>query len=219
VISRFWQGKAVAKDEMLNSVRDEMLILLFNVHLHLERSIIDDETSELLSRVEDLLDILRADYSRRSDRDQLQLDDLEMSDFGAEPRIDTPFCLRIFKLRPHNYRAERNWAHLQVIGMLERLVGLGHRWGASENAGDQDHEIDKHPRKRQRTMQPCDHLLDPLRSDDERIKMAALQILPFVLQSCQLPESSLIELLATLQTCAGDKRGNTGSWALLAIAR
>ncbi len=219
VISRFWQGKAVAKDEMLNSVRDEMLILLFNVHLHLESSIMEDKASEFLLKVEDLLEILKADYSRRPDRDQLQLDDLEMSDFGAEPRNDTPFCLRIFKLRPHSHRAERNWAHLQVIGMLERLVGLGHRWRGLATADDQDRETDKHPRKRQRALQPSDHLLDPVRSDDERMKMAALQTLPFVLQSCQLPESFLVELLATLQTCAGDKRGNIGSWALLAIAR
>jgi ataxia telangiectasia mutated family protein len=219
VISRLWQGKAVAKDEMLNSVRDEMLIMLFNVHLHLERSIMKDDTSELLPKVEDLLEILRADYSRRSDRDQLQLDDLEMSDFGGEPRNETPFCLRIFKLRPHNHRAERNWAHLQVIGMLERLVDLGHQWRGLVAVGDQDRETDKHPRKRLRTVQRSDHLLDPLRSDDERMKTAALQALPFVLQNCQLPGSSLMELLAALQTCAGDKRGDIGSWALLAIAR
>jgi ataxia telangiectasia mutated family protein len=217
VISRFWQGKAVAKDEMLNSVRDETLILLFNVHLHLERSLMDEDTSDLLLLVEDMLEILRADYARRLDRDQLQLDDLEMSDFGAKSRNDTPFRLRIFKLRPHNHRAERNWAHLQIIGMLERLVGLGQR--RKTTSDDPDEGTDKHPRKRQRIVQRSDHLLDPLRSGDERMKTAALQTLPFVLENCQLPKSSLIELLALLQTCTGDKRGSIGSWALLAIAR
>jgi ataxia telangiectasia mutated family protein len=219
VISRFWQGKAVAKDEMLNSVRDEMLILLFNVHLHLERSIMDDETSEVLSKVEDLLEILRADYARRSDRDQLQLDDLEMIDFGAKLRNDTPFRLRAFKLRPHNHRAERNWAHLQVIGMLERLVTLGNRQRSVGTAGAQEQERELHPRKRQRMARPSDRLLDPLRSDDARMRIAALQTLPFVLETCQLHYSLLTELLALLQTCAGDKRGNIASWALLAIAR
>jgi ataxia telangiectasia mutated family protein len=219
VISRFWQGKAVAKDEMLNSVRDETLILLFNVHLHLERSLLDEDTSDLLLQVEDLLKILRADYARRSDRDQLQLDDLEMSDFGAKSRNDTPFGLRIFKLRPHNPKAERNWAHLQIVGMLERLVGLDRQLKSLTVADGHGAEADEHPRKRQRTVKPSDHLLNPLRSGDERMKTAALQMLPFVLQNCQLPESLLVELLALLQTCAGDKRGSIGSWALLAIAR
>jgi serine-protein kinase ATM len=223
IISRFWQGKAVAKDEMLNSVRDEMLILLFNVHLHLERGImddiIDDQTSNLLSKVEDLLDILRADYARRSDRDQLQLDDLEMIDFGAKRRHDTPFRIHAFKLRPHNQRAERNWAQLQVIGMLERLVSLGHRQKSFSLAEGQGLVDEQHPRKRQRVARPSDHLLDPLRSDDARTRMAALHTLPFVLQTCQLPSCSLTELLTLLKTCAGDKRGNIASWALLAIAR
>jgi len=216
VISRFWQGKAVAKDEMLNSVRDEMLILLFNVYLHLERGIINDD-AELLSKVEDLLDILRADYARRSDRDQLQLEDLEMIDFGAKPCKDTPFRLRAFKLRPHNQKDERNWAHLQVIGMLERLVAFGHR--QKTIAVDREEEEEKHPRKRRRVSRPLDHLLDPLRSDDARVRLAALQALPFVLETCHLQCSLLTELLALLHTCAGDKRDHIASWALLAIAR
>jgi ataxia telangiectasia mutated family protein len=219
VISRFWQGKVLAKDEMLNSVRDEMLILFFNVYLHLERCIKDDESSEFLPKVEDLLEILRADYTKRSDRDQLQLDDLEMVDFGAKLRNDTPFRIRIFKLRAHNHKAERNWAHLQVIGMLERLAILGNRQRSLLTAENQEQEIDTHPRKRQRIAQASDHLLDPLRSDDARMKMAALHTLPFVLETCQLQSSSLTELLALLQICAGDKRGNIASWALLAIAR
>ncbi|KAN0098490.1 serine/threonine-protein kinase-like protein tel1 [Hyaloscypha variabilis] len=215
VISRFWQGKAVAKDEMLNSVRDEMLILLFNVYLHLERGIINDD-AELLSKVEDLLDILRVDYARRSDRDQLQLEDLEMIDFGAKPCKDTPFRLRAFKLRPHNQKDERNWAHLQVIGMLERLVAFGHR--QKTIAVDREEEEEKHPRKRRRVSRPLDHLLDPLRSDDARVRLAALQALPFVLETCHLQCSLLTELLALLHTCAGDKRDHIASWALLAIA-
>jgi len=215
VISRFWQGKAVAKDEMLNSVRDEMLILLFNVYLHLERGIMDDATAGILSKVEDLLDILRADYAKRPDQYLLQLDDLEMIDFGAQLRKDTPFSLYAFKLRPHNQKAERNWAQLQVIGMLERLVTFAHQHKESE--GDQEDE--EHPRKRQRTVRPSDYLLESLRSDDARVRIAALQILPFVLDTCQLPFSLLTELLALLHTCAGDKRGNIASWALLAIAR
>ena len=103
--------------------------------------------------------------------------------------------------------------------MLDRLVNLGNTPRGFSTADEQEQEVDNRPRKRQRIAQPADHLLDPLRSDDASMRMAALQALPFVLENRQLHSPLLMELLALLQTCAGDKRGNIASWALLAIAR
>ena len=51
------------------------------------------------------------------------------------------------------------------------------------------------------------------------MRLAGLQMLPFVLQDFELPAPVLSELLAQLHICAGDKRGNITSWALLAVAR
>lgn len=218
IICHFWQGKSVAKDEMLSSVRDEMLILLFLIHLHLER-IVTQETSGLASSLSDLLDVVRAEYARRSERDQLQLEDIDMSDLGSVIVDETtPFQLHDFRLRLHNIRAERNWANLQVIGILERLVSLGdQRRNLSVEPVDED--ADKHPRKRQRTAQSSDRLLGPLKSEDQNVRLAGLQILPFVLQQSQLSAPILTHLLDQLGICAADKRGTIASWALVAIAR
>ena len=82
IICRFWQGKSVAKDEMLSSVRDEMLILLFLSHLHLERNVMENE-GDIVSSLKDLLEVVRAEYARRSERDQLQLEDIDTADLGA----------------------------------------------------------------------------------------------------------------------------------------
>jgi len=217
IICRFWQGKTSAKDEMLNSVRDEMLILLFTVHLHLERSILDDVTSDLVTKVADLVDIMRAEYARRSERDQLQLEDLEITGSGSTASEFTPFYLNIFRLRPHNIRAERNWANLKVIGLLERLVSLGTAMKQTEVSAED--ETDNHPRKRQKFAQRSDRLLDSIKSEDESMRMSGLQILPFVLQDWQLPVLVMEELLSQLNNCASDKRSHIASWALLAIAR
>jgi ataxia telangiectasia mutated family protein len=218
IIWRFWQGKNVAKDEMLSSVRDEMLTLLLIIHPHLERSLKDGDTSDLLSKLEDLLDVLRADYARRLDRDQIQLDDLEMEDLGAKPIETIPFRLYAFRLKPFNIRAERNWANLLIIGILERLVNIGDE--KRKLATDiEEPDGDRHPRKRQRTSQSLDKVLDPLKSTDENVRMAGLQMVPFVLQEYQLSPSALTALLHELHNCASDKRGNIASWALLAIAR
>lgn len=216
VICRFWQGKALAKDELLNTVRDEMLIFLFFVHLHLERAVKDDNHPDLLPMLEELLEALKSDYAKRSDRDQLQLDDLDMSDFGKkDSKSASPFCSYGFRLKPHNLKAERNWAILRSVGIVERLVAVGQEYVRSA-AGDGTDNVDTHHRKRQ-----CvpDRLLEPLRARDESLRLAGLQIIPFVLQETQISAARLSDLLTQLHTCAGDKRGNITSWALLAVAR
>jgi ataxia telangiectasia mutated family protein len=217
-ITRFLQGKALLKDEMWNSVRDEISISLFTVHLHLESSCRDEDVTDLLPMLEDLSDILRAEYARRSEREQIQLHDLKMIDFGREANDTIPFRLYPFQLRPHNMKAERDWANLQFIGIVERLVTLGSR---KKNAVlvNQDEGIGRHPNKRQKTAPVSDRIIDPLKSEDEKSRMAGLQIVPFVLEDCQLSPSSLTNLLTQLLHCASDKRGNIASWALLAVAR
>ncbi len=218
IISRFWQEKSLPKDNMLNSVKDEMLILLLSVHLHLERTLMDEDSADLLSKLEDLLAIFTAEYAKRSERDQLQLDDLEMTDIGGEPSDSYPLQLFAWHLKPHNLSAERNWANVQVIGILEQLVS---RQRVKSPAMDEDigHNNDKHPRKRQRIAQLSDRLLQQLKNEDEGLRRATLQTLPFVFHTYQLKASALGEILKQLHYCTGDKRGNIGSWALLAIAR
>lgn len=217
-ICRFWQGKSVAKDEMLNTVRDEMMILLVHVHLHLEKSVKEEDNPDLLTRLEGLSDVLRADYAKRSGRDQLHLDDVEMIDIGGKLVNSHPFSLDNFRLRPFIPRAERNWAHLQLIGVLERLL----RMERQRDMPSEDLEVskvDNYPRKRQKTAQLSDRLLDPLISSDESSRIAGLHILPFVLHDFQLPTEELSILLRQLHICAQDKRGNIAAWALLAISR
>ncbi|KAK0123635.1 Serine/threonine-protein kinase tel1 [Cadophora gregata] len=215
VICRFWQGKALAKDEMLNSVRDEMLIFFFLVHLHIERVILDGNASELLSKLEELSEALKSDYARRSDRDQLQLGDVAMADFGqCISRMS--FSLYAFQLRPHNVKAERNWSILRGIGIIERLLNLGQQSSTFEDNGDE--HSSKRPSKRRCVIRATDRLLDLVTDRDENTRLAGLQLLPFVLHDFELSHPVLSELLMQLHNCAGDKRGNITSWALLAIS-
>lgn len=217
IICRFWQGKSVAKDEMLSSVRDEMLIFLFLLHLHLERNVMEDK-GDTASSLSDLLEVVRAEYARRSERDQLQLEDIDTADFGAVVMNSTPFQLHDFRLRLHNTRAERNWANLLVIGILERLVSLGDQ-RRNDSSDIVDDDTSKHPRKRRRTAQSSDRLLGPLKSEDQSVRLAAIQILPFVLQISELSASVLTDILDQLTVCATDKRGSIAPWAFLAITR
>ncbi|APA11053.1 hypothetical protein sscle_07g058230 [Sclerotinia sclerotiorum 1980 UF-70] len=227
LICRLWQGKSLHKDEKINSVRDEMLISLYHIHLHLESNIMSNEDVELESNLNDLLDALRADYSRRENSDQLQLDDVEILDLSSRKMSRDPFRLHCFRLKSHNNRtagtaAERNWANLLAMAILERLVRVNeHIHQVKPKVGsdsDDSHDSDNHPRKRQRISWSSEGLLDPLKSGDQKILLAGLQLIPFLLQDYKLQPSFLKELLVHLGNCALDKRGNIASWALLGIA-
>lgn len=221
VICAFWQGKSIAKDEMLSSVRDEMMILLLLTHLHLERCVLDeaaDESPELPSNLRDLLEVMTAEYARRSDRDQMQLEDIEVADLGSRLTETAPFQVDTFRLRLHHIRAERNWANLQVMAILERLVSLADQI-RGRKAPPADRDADNQSRKRKRIAQTSDRLLTPLKSADLTTRLAGLHVLPFVLHQSQLSEPVLIEVLDQLALCITDKRGTISSWASLAISR
>lgn len=216
LICRLWQGNP--KDEMINSVRDEMLISLYHIHLHLESNIMSNEDGELHSNLNDLLDALKSDYSRRADRDQLQLDDLEILDLSSRQMSCDTFRLHCFRLKSYNNRtAERSWANLLAMAILERLVRIREHINQVKTKVGDDSDI--YPRKRQRVSQSSERLLDPLKSGDQNIRLAGLQLIPFLLQDCKLTASSLKELLDHLSNCALDKRSHIASWALLGIAR
>lgn len=211
IICRFFQGKVVSKDEMLNSIRDEMLITICNVHQHLESMIMDKSFHETLSGLANLLEVMRSDYVKRSDRDQLQIDDLEFKNHQNE--YGNFFHLCSFNLRAHNFLAERNWGFLKVIGILERLVCLTKHFDSLNNKRSSDH-----PQKRQRSFEISDRLVEIISTNDERLKVAGLQVLPFCLDNLKLTSYGLRALLAQIYICSDSKNSKINAWNLLAIA-
>lgn len=215
-ICRIWRGKSMTRDTMLNNLRSEILIFLLSSHLHLERCVREVKTDETLINIEELVDVLRTDYAKRSEEEMLLLDHLSMADFDGGSVRTSPFSLYPFHLMLHNPRGERDWAILQTIGVLERIVAIGHDVSGSK---DEDHEFENRNRKRQRISRSFDRTLDPLKNVGEQTQTAGLQWVPFILEECQLAVSDLRELLEQLTRCAADKRANIASWALLALAR
>ncbi|KAG7116855.1 Serine/threonine-protein kinase TEL1 like [Verticillium longisporum] len=169
LISHWWQGRTVSKDEMLNSVRDEMLKTIFAIHLHLERLLQDGEDLSIQGDVEDLFDTLWLEYTRRNEQSQLHIDDISFT-------ITTPddfFRLRSFGLRPHNQDGERKWAMLQVLAFLEKAL-----WKAQAPRQSQ-HEIGteelEQPRKKKRRVDAAnDRLQGRLKSPSTGVRRATV---------------------------------------------
>lgn len=211
IICRFLQGKVVTKDEMLNSLRDEMLIFICNVHQHLKGMITDKIFHKFLPELVNLLEVMRGDYMKRSDRDQLQIDDLEFK--NNETACVNSFSLSGFNLRAHNYLRERTWGFLKVIGILEQLASLTRQFDLSDNKRSSDP-----PKKQKRSYEISDHLVESITTDDERSLLAGLQILPFILENLQLSSYGLRALLAHLYICSSSKNSKVVAWSLLVTA-
>lgn len=218
IIARLWSSKSLSKDEMLNSVKDEMLVTIFLLQLHMERIVSEHVTTEFQEKIEELEMVLRNDYVRRTDRDQLQLEDLDLGTICEDSEdVRTSIQVGGLRLRPHVIRAERKWAILNCLCILDGLLHI--QSTATVQTGSHDKLDDsKHPRKRRRILHPVDGLVARISCQDTGERLVALQTLLFLLPTHQLPKEALGDLITQIMPYLGDKREGIGSWAMLALA-
>ncbi|KAK1987210.1 phosphatidylinositol 3 [Colletotrichum cereale] len=207
LISHWWQARTVSQDEMLNSVRDEMLKTIFTVHLHLERLVCHGENEAIQKDIEDLVESLWLEYSRRNLRSQLQLDDLTF----VSRLPDDYFRVSLFGLRVHNRDGERRWALVQNIAILERIL-----WKSHKNARSQS--PDEQPRKKRRTQGSRTRLQEKLQSPSSAVQRISLQLVPFLLGLGTFSSREAADIFADIAVFVGDKDTAVSSWAMLACA-
>jgi serine-protein kinase ATM len=211
LISHWWQGRTASQDEMLKSLRDEMLKTIFTVHLHLENLVVTADDDSSRKDVEELLEVLWLEYSRRGERAQLHLDDLTFASSGL-PR--DYFTINIFGLRPHNLEGERQWALVQCLALLEATLLRRKPRERPGSAGDE-----AQPRKKRRTAAEASRLRQKLRSPIAGTQRTALHVIPFLFHGGALHPSEASDIFADLANLLSDKHGGTASWAMLGCAR
>ncbi|GKT73500.1 phosphatidylinositol 3 [Colletotrichum tofieldiae] len=207
LISHWWQARTVSQDEMLNSVRDEMLKTIFIIHLHLERLVCHEENEGIQKDVEDLTESLWLEYSRRNLRSQLQLDDLTF----VSRLPDDYFRVSLFGLRIHNRDGERRWALVQNLAILERILWKSRKYARSQSPGEQ-------PRKKRRTHGSATRLQEKLQSHSPAVQRISLQLIPFLLGLDTFSSREVADLFADIAAFVGDKDTAVSSWAMLACA-
>ncbi|MBE3044180.1 hypothetical protein IMZ48_16730, partial [Candidatus Bathyarchaeota archaeon] len=210
LITHWWHARGVAKDEMLKSIRDEMLRAIFAMCLHLEHLAKDCPDDRLRKDLEDLLDVLWSEYARRDPPDQLRIDDLNFSSVLVP---DNYFRTSIFSLHPHNREGERKWGVLQSIALLEDILFKANRADGAPAGADEQ------PRKRRRTAREPNRLRQKLKLLDTGTQVTAVQLVPFLAQSKVLSDDDVQDLLGDLAALVTDKRETMASWAMLAAAR
>ncbi|KAK4668469.1 Serine/threonine-protein kinase tel1 [Podospora pseudoanserina] len=210
LLSHWWQPRALSRDAMLNSIRDEMLKTIYASHLYLE-SILRESTDEsFLQDVEELMDALWSDYSRREERARLQLDDITFT--GMLLPSDHP-TTGVFSLRPYNTGGEQNWALLENLATLEAIYARS----SNKPFSQQEPENDQ-PRKRRQMVNTSNRLHQKLNSRDPAVQLTALQLVPFLSRQKLLTIEEATEAITDLSKCVTAKQGVVASWAMIACS-
>ncbi len=101
LVAHWWHPRSSAtQSESLNSVREEVLRTLFALQLHVEALAYDPAEVGFLGHVEEVLNALWTEYSKREDRTRLQTGDLTFSNVPT-----THFSNKVFGLRPFDISA------------------------------------------------------------------------------------------------------------------
>jgi ataxia telangiectasia mutated family protein len=211
LIGYWWQAKTTSQDNaLLNSIQVEVLKILFNTHLNIEH-LIQLGDSSLVAEIENFCDVLWTEYSRRDDRAQLQQDDLT---FSTVPQHAFSFKTHLFGLRPYNIEAERRWAVVHTLAILEGIL-----WKQSQSRHVVREDGDEQPRKKRRTAAGSTRLRQKLQSPDHTVQFTALQVIPFFISNARMATSDIAETLASVSGLTGHKNAKLSAWSMLAAAR
>ena len=211
LLAHWWPQRALLRDAMSNAVRDEMLKTLYRIQSFLESLVTESPEGPVIQDIEDLLDVLWTEYSRREERARLQLDDLTFTSMDLpqdHPRTN------IFGLCLNSPKAEQNWALLEAMSLLESLY-----LRSPGSNRSQEPVQDDQPRKRRRVAGDTNRILQRLTSSDPGVRLTTIQLIPFLFQQGRLSVNKTAEVLELLLGYISDKQGLVASWAMLACSR
>lgn len=210
LVSHWWPPQK--RDAMTITIRDEILKTLYAIHLFLDSLTRESPGDASLKDLEDLLDVLWSEYSKREDRARLLVDDLTFT------------CLRlptdqpqtgVFGLRPYNQVAEQNWALMEILAILEALYSRNTRRDNSQHGVEGEGQA----RKRRRMVGNARGVMKNLTSLDSGMRLTALQLLPFIFQHRHFSAEEVAESLDILSSLISDKQPAVACWAMLACSR
>lgn len=199
-IKRFWATKFLGlKDEMLVTVMLCAVILIDATRR---------DPSELIARViEELLETLYTEYTKRSEKEILQLDELMFHHSGSEQQQEYSAWPRF-----EGARSEPNWTTLWIIAkfleLAEELRDQSLLYPTSGEAAT----------KRQRLASHIEDIFRDSTVSSGMRRLYALQLIPFLPKSYATAESKL-SLLERLLPHIMDDNATTASWTMVAIAR
>lgn len=205
-VRRFWETKS-------RSLKDHMLVSLMYGEVYFFRLVSMDETGDCKPDLHRLLQVLRQEYCKRPEREQLQLEDLDLPDHPLE--ADRPLSIQAFELRSGALKGEQPWFLLYISASIVLVLSA---WDSARGRFLEDSTLEQ-PHKRRKLNSPLDDLLELTKSSEMLDRLFALQVLAFVFDKIVVDIDNLQHYIESLLSCLSDDTTNVISWALLALAR
>ncbi|MCJ1393539.1 Serine/threonine-protein kinase tel1 [Xylographa bjoerkii] len=206
-IRRLWQTKSAG-------LKEEMLITLIYGENLISNLLNMEDHHGCRSDLQGLLDICTAEYVKRAERDQLQLDDLDLTAAFADLKDKAVLSLPTMRLRLGNPRSEWAWASLRVITTIFRAL---YDFSCSSSSELTVNRIAK-PQKRRKVTNRFDALLNSLHSASPQDSLLALKLLTFILGSISLDQNQLQQIIEALSTCLSRDNSIQANWSMIATA-
>lgn len=205
-IRRFWETKS-------RSLKDHMLVSLLYGEVYFFRLVSMDETGDCKPDLHRLFQVFQQEYCKRPEREQLQLEDLDLPDHPLE--TDRPLSIQAFELCSAALKAEQSWFLLYISASIVLVLST---WDTVRGRflEDSTHE---HPPKRRKLNSSVDVLLELTKTSEMLDRLFALQVLTFVFDKIVVDIDNLQHYIESLLSCLSDDTANIVSWALLALAR
>ncbi|QIW94679.1 hypothetical protein AMS68_000197 [Peltaster fructicola] len=208
LVKRYWHLK-------LPSLKVELIILLVHIQPFVSSLALEsDEPSDLRTEAKAVYDIVLKDYTRRAERDQLQLEDLRLETADSEDKDNILIRTNVFSLRCNRKGAEHNWAVLALLAKWTVFLSAS----SLQRCDSEDEGDTTRSRKRPRLTSELDELRAMLGEDNTASKITALQIATFLGQSVRLQAKLSKLLLLAIARCCIEENTNIASWAFLAAA-
>lgn len=212
---RFWGTRSES-----TSLREGILLLLLEGWNFLQEVYSSPRSKGDRTSIDTLIDVLSNDYSRRSDKEQLTVDDLLFACPGLSPPLTgVPLQKRLFSLRRLRLRTEveQAWTILQFCASF--AGDTKHRPSNQEPLNNEENDDGPRATKRIKTSHMSIKPLGRVKNQSSGEALLVLQVLLFRLEEQHL---SLEELSATLDSLKLSMSGDDnliGAWAFIAVSR
>jgi ataxia telangiectasia mutated family protein len=203
VICSSWNTKA-------QSIKEEMLISLIYGLPFIESLLL---TGDQLAHgnVDNLLEILSAEHTKRPDRDQLALENLVYSTNSSAVFQTLPLRTPAFALRQDCIQEEPKWSILRAISALAVILDR-----AEEVSPGKD-SVTETPSKRRRLANRSASVIRETRSPIASQKLFALQVCAFLISESELLFEDAQDFIDALLPCLGDEDLLISNWAALGL--
>lgn len=196
-IRRLWSSKNLL-------LRDEMLITLVLSSDIIQALPNTNPSDDVRSSLSNLLEVMSNEYSRRSERDILQLDEISFT----SDRMHQAMSLINFRIRAEQTRGTFKWATISVLTSLALTVDRFSRGKTNET-----------PSKRRKLTNSVDEVLRQSISASPLEKIRALQIINLLLSSSTDISDMFLSLIVQFTNQILDEDCTIAAWTMVSVSR